>query len=119
MDSINRWQDRTELAVGIWLCIAPWALSLPQAAAWCAAAVGVCVILLSVEDIFYPNQIEEWGNAVLGVGLVISPWAWGYAGDTVATVNAFLSGFLVSGFAFWALERLLIRYQESHRVRRS
>ena len=119
MDSINRWQDRVELAVGIWLCISPWALSLPQAAAWCAVAVGVGVILLSTEDFFLPNQIEEWGNAVLGVGLIISPWAWGYAGNTVATANAAISGFLVSGFAFWALERLFMRYEESHRVKHS
>lgn len=120
MDSINRWQDRLEMAVGVWLCIAPWALSLPQVAAWCSVAVGVAVILLSVEDIFLPNQLEEWGNAVFGAGLMISPWAWGYADNTVATANAFISGFLVSGFAFWALERLFMRHEEeNHRVKHS
>ncbi|HYD59101.1 MAG TPA: SPW repeat protein [Noviherbaspirillum sp.] len=119
MDSINRWQDRLETAVGVWLCIAPWALSLPEAAAWCAIVVGVFVIVLSVEDIFLPNQIEEWGNAILGAGLMISPWAWGYSTHMAATVNAFISGFLVSGFAFWALERLYMRYEESHRASHS
>lgn len=119
MDSINRLQDRLEMAVGVWLCIAPWALSLPQAAAWCSVAVGIFVIMLSVEDLFLPDQLEEWGNAVLGIGLMISPWAWGYSDHMAATASALVSGFLVSGFAFWALERLFVRHGESHRASHS
>jgi hypothetical protein len=119
MDNLNRWQDRMEILVGVWLCIAPWVLGLPPAAAWSAVAVGVFVILLSAEDFFFPDQLEEWGNAVLGIGLMISPWVWGYADHTVATMNAFLSGLLISGFAFWALERLFVRYEESHKVKHS
>lgn len=117
MDNLNRWQDRVEMLVGVWLCISPWALALPQPAAWCAVAVGAFVILLSAEDFFFPNQLEEWGNVVLGIGLMISPWAWGYADNMPATMNAFISGLLISGFAFWALERLLMRYEESHKVK--
>lgn len=114
MNGITRWQDRTEMAVGIWLCISPWVLALPQAAAWCAIAVGISVVLLSAEEILLPDVLEEWGNAVLGVGLMISPWAWGYDGHTVAVLNAVISGFLVSGFAFWALERLFMKNAGSH-----
>ena len=119
MDTINRWQDRIEIMVGIWLCISPWALSLPLAAAWCSVAVGICVILLSVEDFFLPNQLEEWGNVVLGAGLMISPWAWGFADNGAATANALISGFLISGLSIWALERLFMRHEENHRVSHS
>ncbi len=115
METLNRWQDRIEMLAGVWLCVAPWILNLSGAAAWAAMVVGVFVILLSVEDTFLPNQIEEWSNAVLGVGLMISPWAWGYADETRATVNAVVSGVLVSGVAFWALERIFVRYEETHK----
>jgi hypothetical protein len=117
MDTLNRWQDRTEIVLGIWLCVAPWLLHLPQPAAWCAIVVGVFVILMSLEDSFLPNQIEEWANTVLGVGLMISPWAWGYADDTRATLNALITGLLVSGFAFWGLERLFIRQEEKQKIK--
>jgi len=119
MKSLDRWYDRVEIAVGLWLCVSAWALNLPMAAAWCAVVVGACVILLSVEDLFLPNQIEEWGNAVVGVGLMISPWAWGYAEDTRATINAFISRLLVSGIAFWVLERIFVRYEEQDKLKHS
>ena len=106
MESLNRWQDRLEIVVGIWLCISPWLLNLPLPAAWAAILVGASVVLLSTEDTYLPDQIEEWGNVVLGVGLMISPWVWGYADHLAATLNAFLSGLLVTGVAVWALERL-------------
>jgi hypothetical protein len=107
MDGLNRWQDRSEILVGIWLCIAPWVLSFSEPASWCAMVVGASVILLSVEDLFLPSQIEEWGNIILGLGLMISPWAWGYADHILATWNALACGFLISGVAVWALERML------------
>ncbi len=119
MDSLNRWQDRTETVVGIWLCISPWALNLPQPAAWSAIVVGIFVVLLAVEDVFFPDQMEEWGNLILGIGLMISPWAWGYADNEIATLNAFISGLLVSGFAFWALEKIFVRYEEAHKIKHS
>ncbi|MGH8807079.1 MAG: SPW repeat protein [Noviherbaspirillum sp.] len=114
MDSLNRWQDRVEMLVGIWLLMAPWILGLPLAAAWCAMVVGAFVILLSAEDFVLPDQIEEWGNAILGVGLIISPWAWGYADHRLATVNAIVSGLLVTGFAAWALERVFMHDRIRH-----
>ena len=112
MDSLNRWQDRAEIVVGIWLCLSPWILNLPQAAAWSAMIVGVYVILLAMEDMVLPSQIEDWGDAVLGIGLIISPWAWGYADDMTATLNAFICGLLVSGFAFWTLGRIFVKHEE-------
>lgn len=117
MDNLNRWQDRVEIVVGIWLSISAWVLNLPQPAAWCAIVVGIYVILLSVEDLFLPNQIEDWGNIVLGLGLMISPWAWGYADNQAATLNALVCGLLVSGVAFWALERIFFRYEAMRKTK--
>ena len=111
MGSLNRWLDRAEIVVGVWLCISSWILSLPAPAAWCAMVVGAFVIMLSVEDLFLPSQIEDWVDVALGIGLIISPWAWGYADDTRATWNAVICGILVSGVAFWALERIFFRHE--------
>lgn len=75
-------------------------------------AVGALVILISVEDALMPNQIEEWGNMVLGLALLASPWVLGYSDQRDATSNAVLAGLVVSGMAGWALERLFRKRHE-------
>jgi SPW repeat len=107
MDTLNRWQDRIEIAAGLWLCISPLVLGLPEAAAWCAVVVGVGVILLASEDLFLTSQIENWGNALLGIGLMVSPWAWRYADHQPAMLNALVMGLLVLVLSGWTLERVL------------
>jgi hypothetical protein len=107
MDTLNRWQDRLEIAAGLWLCISPWALGLPPAAAWCAVVVGIGIILLASEDLFLTTQIDDWGNALLGIGLMISPWVWGYANHQNAMINALAIGLLVTAMSLWALERVV------------
>jgi hypothetical protein len=112
MQSINRLQDKLEIIVGLWLCIAPWVLGYAgplQVAGWCAIIVGVGVLLFSFEDLALPSEIEEWIELGLGLALMISPWVWGYAGNVAATVNALVSGFVVTGAAVWALKHLGFR----------
>jgi hypothetical protein len=114
MDSLNRWQDRAQIVAGIWLSAAPWLLGLPEAAAWCAVIVGMFVILLATDRFVLPDPVDEWGNVVLGVGLLISPWVWDYADHKVATVNALVFGLMITGLAAWALERLFMRNRMRH-----
>ncbi len=109
MQNVNRLQDQLEIVVGLWLCISPWALGYTdplQAAGWSAIVVGVGVLLFSFEDLVLPSEIEEWVELVLGLGLMGSPWLWAYSDNMAATLNAVISGFLVSGIAVWALKHL-------------
>ena len=120
MDILNRWQDRIEIGAGLWLCLSPLVLGLPESAAWCAVVVGVGVILLASEDLFLPTQIDDWGNVLLGIGLMVSPWVWSYADHTYAMLNAVVMGLLVTLMSGWALERVLyLKYKvwkEHHHV---
>ena len=52
------------------------------------------------------KQIKHWQdavNAVIGVALVISPWAIGYAAETTPTVNAVIAGVALLAVAFGAM----------------
>jgi succinate dehydrogenase/fumarate reductase cytochrome b subunit len=52
------------------------------------------------------KQIKHWQdavNAVLGVWLVLSPWAVGYSGDTMATANAVVVGVALIAVALGAM----------------
>ncbi|MGC2517856.1 MAG: SPW repeat protein [Burkholderiales bacterium] len=109
MENVNRWQDRIEIVIGLWLCISPWVLGYTgplEAAGWSAIVVGIGVLMFSFEDLVLPSEIEEWVELVLGLLLMISPWAWGYSDNMAATLNALISGFLVTGIALWALKHL-------------
>jgi len=107
MIKISRLQDRIEIAVGIWLIVSPWLLgyAVPfAAAAACASIVGVAVMIVSVDDLRFPNALEEWMDVVLGAGLAASPWIVDYSNVEVATMNAVLSGLLIMAMAFWSLK---------------
>jgi hypothetical protein len=109
MAKLDHMQDWIDVALGIWLCVSPWVLSFPddiKLAAWIVIAVGAVVILVSTAAVAFPDPIEEWSNIVLGVALMVSPWALGYSDHQVATASTFVSGLLITGFATWALEHM-------------
>ena len=52
------------------------------------------------------KQIKHWqdaANAVIGVGLVVSPWAAGYSAETAPTANAVIVGALLVASALGAM----------------
>lgn len=109
MITITRLQDRIEIAVAIWLLISPWLLgyAVPfAAAAACANIVGVAVLIVSIDDLRFPNALEEWMDVAFGAALVASPWIVGYNDFMVATINAVLCGLVIAGMACWSLTEL-------------
>jgi len=78
------------------------ALDFAGAAVWITVALGLCVVLFAVEAFVVPSYLEEWGEILLGLALVLAPWTVGYE-STSATVNSVLSGLLVIAFAVWEL----------------
>jgi len=52
------------------------------------------------------KHIKHWqdaANAVIGVGLVLSPWAIGYATETAPTANAVIAGVALLAAALGAM----------------
>lgn len=52
------------------------------------------------------KQIKHWqdaANAVIGVGLVLSPWAMGYAAESTPTANAVTAGVALLAAALGAM----------------
>jgi hypothetical protein len=99
---IQRWQDFASLLVGVWLVLSPFALGLEGAALWITVTLGLCVVLFAIEAFVIPSYLEEWGEILLGLALVVVPWTVGYE-QVTATVSSVLSGILVISFAVWEI----------------
>src|SRR5260370_41201817 len=61
-------------------------------------------VLFAVEGFVIPSYLEEWGEILLGLALVVAPWTVGYeAVSATATASSMVSGILVILFGAWEL----------------
>ncbi|MBN9461537.1 MAG: SPW repeat protein [Burkholderiales bacterium] len=99
------WQDRIEVALGLWLVASPFVLGMRhQGAAWAAMLAGVAVVTLAVDAFYYPEIVEEWGSLALGIGLAASPWLLGFQAEPAALANALACGVAIAALSFWTVE---------------
>ena len=99
---IQHWQDVASLVLGVWLVLSPFALGFSGAAVWMTIVLGLFVVLFAVEGFVIPSYLEEWGEILMGLALVVAPWTVGYE-SVPATVSSMVSGILVILFAAWEL----------------
>jgi hypothetical protein len=99
---IQHWQDAASLLLGVWLVLSPFALGFAGAAVWMTIVLGLFVILFAVEGFVIPSYLEEWGEILLGLALVVAPLTVGYE-SVSATVSSMVAGILVILLAVWEL----------------
>lgn len=100
----RRWQDTTNLVLGILLLISPWALGYDSAsaAAWNAWVMGVWVALgagLALADM---ALFVEWIVAFGGLWLFLSPRILAFTDHSLATVVQAAFGGVIAFLALWA-----------------
>ena len=116
----KRWQDWANLALGSWLFVSPWVLGYTgTAAAWNAHGMGVGIVVFALIAAYMPKAWEEMINTLLGIWLVISPFALGFAATESVALHTVIVGILVTAFAVWAMfsdKRLYKRWHSGHSV---
>jgi hypothetical protein len=99
-----RWEDWLGVALGMWLCVSPWALGYSDnAAVTNALAVGSLLVIFELLDLGPWKNVEEMLDIFAGSWLTISPLVLGFADVTPAALNAVAVGTLTAFFAIWAL----------------
>lgn len=98
--------DWVTLALGLWLFISPWSLHFVTAsptATSVALVTGAVVFVASLISRFSAHVAEEVIDLILGLCLIGSPWALGYAASGIPANNAIIVGVLVMLFSLFGV----------------
>jgi hypothetical protein len=102
----KRWQDWTNAVLGLWMLASPSLLgfavvgSPAMRAAW---ILGLAIVAFAGIAVYMPKAWEEALNIILGICLLVSPWALGYSDQVRPTTSAVVVGLLVTALAVWAM----------------
>ena len=105
MKQLKHWQDPVNALLGAWLALSPWVVGyvLDAAANYNAVVVGALLIAAALGAMFIPKAWEEWTEAVLGLWLIVAPWALRFSDDRLARNTAVCTGIIVALLALWTL----------------
>lgn len=105
MKQLKHWQDLVNALLGVFLILSPWALGFQDtmAAMVNAVVIGVALIAAALGAIFVPRAWEEWTEGVLGLWMVVSPWALGFSMHRDAMLAAVVTGIVIAALALWTL----------------
>jgi len=105
MMRLKHWQDAVNAVLGAWLVLSPWAVAYQQetAAMVNAMVIGLALIAAALGAIFVPRAWEEWTEGVLGLWMVVSPWALGFSAMSAARLTAVVTGIVIAALALWTL----------------
>lgn len=102
----RRWIDWVNVLLGLWLIAAPQEFAGAaggSAAAWNSRSVGIGMVALAALAMYKPTVSADAIGVVLGTWLIASPWMLGFAELPFAAANSVIVGFLVIGYALWAM----------------
>lgn len=98
MIASRRWQDWGAALLGLLLFISPFVYSATSNAnaSWTAFVIGGLAFLAGLALLAAPAfEVTEYGVALLGVLLFLSPWVLGFAGLASMAWTAWIVGILL------------------------
>ncbi len=105
MIQIKHWQDLVNMLLGLCLAIAPWVMGFDTMTSPTlnAVAAGLALVALAMGALMMPRAWEEWGEAAMGLWMVLSPWILGFGMVRVAMTSTVAIGLAVLALAAWTL----------------
>jgi hypothetical protein len=104
MATKQRWQDWLTFVLGIWLLVSPSFYSTSytlNAMTYNTLIMGVVVLIISGAAIANYQPWEEWLETLVGVWLIVSPFALGFTDMTFAMTNHIVVGAVVVIDSLW------------------
>ena len=92
----TRWQDWAALVVGVYAFLSPIWTDTTTTATWTLVVLGVVTAAVSLWSLADPaSVVSEWGHAVMGVLLFVSPWVMGFNNTDGIAWTAWIAGVIV------------------------
>ena len=116
MGTKYRWQEWTNMALGLWLLVSPFFGfgSTNSAAALDGYVFGAIIIVLSGAALFLSQVWEEWINMAIGIWLFVAPFVLGFSGMHEVMLNHMNVGIALFGVALWAATMYPVRSRVQH-----
>jgi uncharacterized membrane protein HdeD (DUF308 family) len=91
----------TTAILGLILLLCPWLLGFEttRSASWTAGTGGLVIAVISAAALTQRAEWHEWVDLAAGLGLVASPWLFGFMDVTTAAVIHVVLGGLVAALA--------------------
>ena len=101
--------DVVNLILGVFLFLSPWLFYLPPSVeSWNAWAGGGVIAILSIAALSAFAEWEEWLNLIVGLWILVSPWALNFSDSTDAMRTDVIIGATVAVIAaieLWIFHR--------------
>jgi hypothetical protein len=101
--------DVANLVLGVWLFLTPWMFGFANSAAgWNAWILGIAIAIVAVAALMAFAEWEEWLNLVLGLWVLVSPWALAFQANATAMYTHVIVGIIVAVLAaieLWLVHR--------------
>jgi hypothetical protein len=95
-----------DVLAGIWILISPFALGFSNLsnACWNNVIFGIIIGVIALYRFFNPAKAVglSWLDALLGLWVLISPWALHFSGSHTAMTNDVIMGIVVIVLAAWS-----------------
>jgi|SRR5690349_21227586 len=103
--ALERWQDWTSFALGLWLAVSPWVAGFHQYEAPTANCVfvGLTVAMAAHFECTLDDCTAEWLNMAGGIWLVAAPFVCNFTHLPIPAANCIAVGTLVAALAGSAL----------------
>jgi hypothetical protein len=85
------------LLAGLWLFVSPWIYgAYANSNAWNSWVIGALIFLFALMRMKHPAATGlSWLNSILGIWTFVSPWVYGYTGNSGRVVNSLCVGLIV------------------------
>lgn len=112
----ERWQPILALVLGVYIIATPWLIpyllkspALLAGAAWSHYAAGLAIVVAAIFAIMSFEEWTAWLEALLGLWIIIAPWALGFSALSVFTWSSVIVGIALIVSAIGALSSRLMQ----------
>ena len=101
-----RWQNWVNVVLGLWLMLSPSVMGYTLSATATANAHGLGAVLV-IFNLLSVNRLQDQGqeilNILLGIWLILSPYALDFTAEKESAINVAVVGITVVLLAVWQI----------------